>query len=208
MYSHLSDSLHFLLTRSHCMNLLICSYHYPCSDLAGCKCGRNMASWRSTSFVTGIWRCILEEVPAWCNFHLNSLFQFIDEVVKIYVCHQMQTFTFCVVEHVVQLPELSYTWTHNILFSSWSDNKAEGARGGFGLTAEPHVTVETLTPGIISSIILWNLVVIFCSYCGHFQIRKQFWLLNQIGNSLNLLAIDIHENCQFKLQNASEMHKL
>ena len=40
----------FLLTRSHCF------------DLAGCKCGRNMASWRSTSFVAGIWRCILEEV--------------------------------------------------------------------------------------------------------------------------------------------------
>lgn len=43
-----------------------------------------------------------------------------------------------------------------ICFSSWSDNKAEGARGGFGLTAEPHVTVETLTPGIILSRILCN----------------------------------------------------
>jgi hypothetical protein len=30
--------------------------------ISGCKCGRNMASWRFTSFVTGIWRCILEEV--------------------------------------------------------------------------------------------------------------------------------------------------
>lgn len=50
-----------------------------------------------------------------------------------------------------------------ICFSSWSDNKADGARGGFGLTAEPHVTVETLTPGIISSITFSNLVVYFVS---------------------------------------------
>lgn len=30
---------------------------------------------------------------------------------------------------------------------SWSDNQRDGASGGFGLTAEPHISVETLTPG-------------------------------------------------------------
>lgn len=31
--------------------------------------------------------------------------------------------------------------------SSWSDGKPEGASGGFGLTAEPEVTVVSLLPG-------------------------------------------------------------
>jgi protein phosphatase 1L len=50
----------------------------------------------------------------------------------------------------------------------------DGARGGFGLTAEPHVTVETLTPEdqliILGTDGLWELgnqlVVDICLVAG------------------------------------------
>ncbi|CAM6098958.1 unnamed protein product [Calypogeia fissa] len=34
----------------------------------------------------------------------------------------------------------------DVYLKDWSDGTRNGARGGFGLTAEPHVTVETLVP--------------------------------------------------------------
>lgn len=95
------------------------------------------------------------------------------------------------------------------MFSSWSDNKAEGARGGFGLTAEPHVTVETLTPGIISSITLCNMVVYFVLLLWALPSPQPILDIGLHGDFLNLLAIDDnHKYCQLKLQNPSEMQKL
>ncbi|KAL3680341.1 hypothetical protein R1sor_023297 [Riccia sorocarpa] len=60
----------------------------------------------------------------------------------------------------------------------WSDGKVEGARGGFGLTAEPHVTVDTITPDdefiIVATDGLWEKVsnqevVDYCAEAGKEQ---------------------------------------
>ncbi|KAH8953255.1 hypothetical protein BDL97_08G014700 [Sphagnum fallax] len=62
----------------------------------------------------------------------------------------------------------------DVYLKDWSDNKVDGARGGFGLTAEPYVTVETLTPEdqliILGTDGLWELgnqqVVDICLAAG------------------------------------------
>ncbi|CAI5463127.1 unnamed protein product [Closterium sp. Yama58-4] len=50
----------------------------------------------------------------------------------------------------------------DVYLKDWSDGTRDGARGGFGLTAEPYVTVLTLAPGddwlIIGSDGLWDAV--------------------------------------------------
>ncbi|GJP66751.1 hypothetical protein CLOP_g23660 [Closterium sp. NIES-67] len=50
----------------------------------------------------------------------------------------------------------------DVYLKDWSDGTRDGARGGFGLTAEPFVTVITLAPGddwlILGSDGLWDTV--------------------------------------------------
>ncbi|KAG0585039.1 hypothetical protein KC19_3G252900 [Ceratodon purpureus] len=62
----------------------------------------------------------------------------------------------------------------DVYLKDWTDNKQDGARGGFGLTAEPHISVETLTPDdqmiILGTDGLWELgnqeVVDICLAAG------------------------------------------
>lgn len=62
----------------------------------------------------------------------------------------------------------------DVYLKDWSDNQRDGASGGFGLTAEPHISVETLTPEdqmiILGTDGLWELgnqeVVDFCLAAG------------------------------------------
>ncbi|KAL2612680.1 hypothetical protein R1flu_024372 [Riccia fluitans] len=66
----------------------------------------------------------------------------------------------------------------DVYLKDWSDGKVDGARGGFGLTAEPHVTVETITPDddyiILATDGLWEKIsnqeaVDYCAEAGKEQ---------------------------------------
>ncbi|BBN16012.1 protein MpPP2C_N [Marchantia polymorpha subsp. ruderalis] len=66
----------------------------------------------------------------------------------------------------------------DVYLKDWTDGKLDGARGGFGLTAEPHVTVKTLLPEdeliILATDGLWEKisnqeVVDFCTSAGKEQ---------------------------------------